>query len=282
MRILLAVLFLAAFAWAGDREEMEAEIRAAKERLHAVLADAEELERAGKGEDAARAREEAERIERGIHEMARAIEEREQRRPEAREPLREALHGLEIAIEGLRRAGYEESVRDLEVMADRLRAQMKARERRKAAGPLPRGWDAEFERRNMDTLRLAMKALAEAEKRDAVDLVERAIHARELALSGRRDEEAIRIIEKSPGDEQLGKLLLVAADLWAGFKQPDKAERCEELGKFLLGRAGKRGREMPEHAEAMERIERLEQRLERMEQMLHEVLSRMEKEPERR
>jgi len=149
------------------------------------------------------------------------------------------------------------------------------RGQRDAAGPLPRGWDADFERHHMDTLRFAKKALAEAEKRDAVDLVERAIHARELALSGRRDEEAMRIIEKSPADEQLAKLLFLAAELWQGFKQPERAERCEELGRILLERAG---HGMPERAGAMERIERLEQRLERMEHMLHELLSRMEKE----
>ena len=293
MRILLSVLFLTVFAWAGDRDDVEAKIQAAKERLHAVLMEAEELERAGRAEDAARLREKAERLEREIREMARWRGDRAPSHPEFQDPLVQAIHGLEVAIEGLRRAGYEEGVRDLERMADRLRAQRKERERRRLEEQSAHrgGWDPDFERRTIDIYRMAMKAFAEAEKRDAADLVERAIHARELLLAGRHDEEAHRIIEKSPGDAQLGKLLLAAAEIWRGFERPEPAERCEELGRHLLARAGKPGARAevqvregpaPEVREAMHRIERLEERLERMEHMLHEVLARLEAEREHR
>jgi hypothetical protein len=266
MRILLGVLLLtAAAAWAlpDDRE-----IAAAKEKVQAMLDEAALLEQAGRPEDAARVREEAAALKRKIEQHG-GKEERD-------DPRMQALHNLEKTIVALDKAGYEGMAREARGMADRLRAEIKGRG---AEGAKARGEDADFWRRNLETLHVAMKGLAEADRHDAADMVERAIHARKLMLEGRKDEEAQQIMRKAPDDAHLAEFLLVAAGCWREFKQPEKAAQCEELGRFFQhARVEKtmrfaRGEQGPG---AEDRLARVEERLDRMERMLHETLARLE------
>jgi hypothetical protein len=248
---MLLFLFLGVAASAGDREGAEREIVSAMKRIHALLEEAEQLQKDGRAEEAARAREQAADLKRKIHEAMGRLDEGRG------DPLRAALHKVEQAVETLRKASMEDLANDLNRAADRLRAELKERE---AAAWNP---EMDFLRRNIDTLRLAMKALAEAERRDAADLMERAIRAWTLALE--RKEGALG---KVPSDGQLAELLLLAAGCWREFQQPEKAAQVEELGRFFQQRAEKR-RGGPE-----DRLERLEARMERIERMLERMEER--------
>ncbi len=271
MRILFCVLFATAAASAvpDDRE-----IAAAKEKVQAMLDEAALLEQAGRPEDAARVREEAAALIKKI-EAAHGGKEKHD------DPRMQALHNLEKAIGALDKAGYEGMAKELRGMADRLRGEIKG-----GGGDRKQGEDAEFWRRNLETLGLAMNGLAEAERHDAAEMVGRAIQARRLMLEGRKDPEALQIMSKSPDDVQLAGLLLKAAACWQEFKQPDKAAQCAELGRYFqhrvekgpiatkkteFARAEKREGPGPE-----DRMARLEERLDRLERMLSEALERLE------
>jgi hypothetical protein len=183
--------------------------------------------------------------------------------------LREALHAVEHAQVTLREAGMEDAAAEVGRTAERLRHEIAEH----AAAPRSRhDGDAEFWRRNMDTLRIAMKGLAEAEKHDAADLMERAIHARELMIAGRRDPEAMELRKRGPDDAQLSELLRMAAGFWAEHGHEQKAAQCHELANHLAAR----GKAPPR--EGKDRTAHLEERLERMERTLREVLARLERE----
>jgi len=95
------------------------------------------------------------------------------------------------------------------------------------------GGEREFLRHQIEVLRLAMHALREAERGDAVELVERAIRAREVTLEGRRDDEAQQIREHAPPPPELADILGMAADLWRKFDKPDKAEEVARLAEAI-------------------------------------------------
>ncbi|UCG48781.1 MAG: hypothetical protein JSU94_03185, partial [Phycisphaerales bacterium] len=145
-------------------------------------------------------------------------------RAEAAELLALAIRSREMMLEGrrdeeaqaaLERAPSREQLAEILAMAARLwrefdkpdkaavvgqlAEQMAARERSRTN---ERGSRNESEReavlRQLKVMRYALHALAEADNEDAADLLERAIHARELLLEGRRDDEAMRVREGAP------------------------------------------------------------------------------------
>ena len=91
--------------------------------------------------------------------------------------------------------------------------------------------------RQIKIMRYALHALAEAEKKDAADLLERAIHSRELTLEGRRDEEAVRIRDGAPSHGSQIEILMLAERI---LKELDQTERAVAVGR-LAGEM--RGRE---------------------------------------
>ena len=115
------------------------------------------------------------------------------------------------------------------------------------------GGDREFLMHQVEALRLALHALREAERGDAIELVERAIHAREVTLEGRRDDEAHMIRERAPAPGQLAEILQMAAGLWREFDNADKAEAVAKLAEQLRAR---RDREPDRPARDPERAER--------------------------
>jgi ppGpp synthetase/RelA/SpoT-type nucleotidyltranferase len=106
--------------------------------------------------------------------------------------------------------------------------------------------------------------------------MERVIHARKLRLEGRRDGEARRIYERSPGVEDQIELLMVAAKLWAEFGHERKAKTIYALAKEMKGHLKrsqdreKEGRD-ERFEQAMHRVEKLEQRVERLTHMVEEL-----------
>ncbi len=100
-------------------------------------------------------------------------------------------------------------------------------------------------------LQLALPALRETERRDAVELVERAIAARKTMLERRRDEEAREIRQRAPGREQIVEILVLAERIYREFGMDDRAEKLSRLTEELWPRrqrARTQGRLDPERA----------------------------------
>jgi hypothetical protein len=262
MRIVLGALILAAvLAAAPDGPD----IKEAKAKIQALEDEAALLEQAGRRDQAERARAEAAALRKRI----------EAAREGGDDPRVQALHNMEKAIAALDKAGYEGMAKEMRGMADRLRGEIKG----VRGQPNP---EAEFWRRNLDTLRIARNALLEAQREDGADLLERAIHARELLVEGKPDR-AEKAMKEGPGDLDIAELLLSSAGFWRSFGHADKSAQCEELARFLQHRARERGaeREKPradrrERGGPEDRMAQLEERVERMERMLHDALERLE------
>ncbi len=159
-----------------------------------------------------------------------------------------------------------------------------------------------------------MPALREGERRDAADLLEHAIHARELALGERRDDEAQHIRETAPNRGQQAEILGLASRLWGEFGHEERARAVGELAEQMRARvhrerddraqreqdrphrearerredrdrpAERERRERPDRFEAaMERIERLEVHMKRLAEAMERLQGRMhERERDRR
>jgi hypothetical protein len=93
--------------------------------------------------------------------------------------------------------------------------------------------------REIEIMRYALHALAEAEKMDAADLLERAIHSRELALEGRRDEEAMRIREGAPSRGAQIEILMLAEKI---LREQDQTERATAVGRLAEQMRGREQR----------------------------------------
>jgi len=163
---------------------------------------------------------------------------------------------------------------------------------KRAKGEKERGHGGDREReiikKHIEILKIAAHGLREAEKPDLVERMEHAIHARKLALEGRKDREAVEIRESAPNFGQLAEILHYAADLWAEFKNEDRAHSCRELGDHY-GEVWRKHREQRERHEGRGEREREEHRRnadERVEQLrrqvaeLSEILERVTRELE--
>ncbi|MCK6460762.1 MAG: hypothetical protein L6Q95_12825 [Planctomycetes bacterium] len=241
----------------------------AKEKIQRMLDEAALLEQAGKREEAARVRADAEAMKKRL-EGARGPKEGD-------DPRVQALHNMEKAIAALDKAGYEGMAREMRGMADRLRAEIKG-----ARGQEDK--EVDFWRKNLDTLRSARNALLEAQRRDGADALERAIRARELLVEGKPDR-AAQARKEGPGDLDIAELLLSSAGFLRTFGEPEEAAQCEELARFMQNQARERQAvdrekaprgERPDRAGPDDRMARLEERVERMERMLRDTLERLE------
>jgi len=92
-------------------------------------------------------------------------------------------------------------------------------------------------RERLTVLRLAMPALREGERRDAAEMLERALHTAELLLEERQDEEAQRIYRNTPSLIELSKLLHLSARLWLKYERPENAEKVAHLSRYYRLRA---------------------------------------------
>lgn len=147
---------------------------------------------------------------------------------QGRSELDEVLRGLEYGMVALEKLGRREELKMLARVADEVRAEIRGDRKAKRAVT-----EREIGLRQLDTMRLAMKALLEADRKETAEIVEHAIHARELAMEGRRDEKATAIRQGAP---ELGvqiEILMYAADLWDEFGHEEKAAAVRELaGNF--------------------------------------------------
>ncbi|MHC4340579.1 MAG: hypothetical protein ACYSX0_10250 [Planctomycetota bacterium] len=266
---LVAILVLVAPGSAGDRENA-LEIERAQELVHEWLREAEELEELGKHDR-------ADVMRRKARDLQARIDGARKKHLDKGD-LHEILKGLEHGIVALKRLNRREEVKHLEGIADRVRREL--RDERKERGHGERKGRERSEREvgmhQLEVMQMALHAFREAEKRDLIEAMERVVHARKLGLEGRRDEEARRIYERSPGVEDQIELLMVAAELWADFGHEKKAKTIYALAKEMKGhvkrRKGKKEEGRAEHFEhAMHRVEQLEQRVKRLTNMVEEL-----------
>lgn len=254
-------------------EEQEREIRAAKEKLEAMLREAEELQAAGRPDEARRVRKKAEDLRAAI-ERAHANLRRGREHGEPDE-IREILHGLEQGIHALRKLKRHDEAERLMEVAAHVRREL---EERHAARK-----EIEVAKWQMRVMRWGVEALVKAERRDGAELLERALHARRLTLEGRRDEEAMEIRRRAPGLEDQAELMRVAADWLAEWGQKEKAVQADKLAKQMTEKARHRReprpeRERLEHFErAMHEVERLHERVAQLERVIAELREEVRK-----
>ncbi len=109
------------------------------------------------------------------------------------------------------------------------------REERPAREREARPSEREVLQRQVEVMRVALHALREANRQDAMELMERAIRAREVTLEGRQDEEARAIRERGPNRGQLAELLTMASNQWREYNNQDKAEVVGRLAREFAG-----------------------------------------------
>jgi len=224
---------------------------------------------------------------------------REAEKMDAAELVQRAIRAREVALEGRRddeahmireRAPGQLQLKEVLQMASNVWREFNNQERAVAVGrlaetmtPRPRGEEMrraraeegaqerterpsehEVARRQLEIMRVALPALREGDRADAVELMERAIHAHEVMLEGRRDDEAHRIRERMPNRGQMAEILTTASNLWREFNNHEKAEIVGRLAREFRGHAMHReqlARERrPERREAppaSEEVERL-------------------------
>ena len=239
----------------------------------------------------------------------------EAERAKPAEVLEHAMHALELTLEGRRdeeamhirrTAPSRERQADALLLAAEIAQDQGHRRHAKALTRLGRhlqeARDAEHEHREdegedekerrglaqrVEVLRLAMPALREGEKKDAAELIERAIHTGELLLEGREDEEAQKVFRRTPDLETLSKILAVAATLWADFGNKENAKAVAGLSAYYAERAQgheerrnkERQAEKDDADAAHARQRRADQanRLEAIQHQLHELMVEVER-----
>jgi hypothetical protein len=88
-------------------------------------------------------------------------------------------------------------------------------------------------------MQIALVALREGERRDSVDIVNRAIQARQIRLKTLKGKEAKYVLEREPKLEQTVEALAVAAGLWSEFGNQRNTALVRNLVEKLS--AGGRG-----------------------------------------
>ncbi len=153
-------------------------------------------------------------------------------RPHRTPHLEEVLDGLERGMVALEQLGRERELDMLQRVADEVRREMRGNRReRERRSDRHRPNDDIVNR--IEVMRLALPALLEADRRDAADLLERAIHALEMDAHVRRDEEAAMIRNNAPGIGDQIELLQMASGLWREFGHHERAVAVGELADQL-------------------------------------------------
>lgn len=242
----LMVAFVPVTTVLAQDEGARRELEAAKQRIHAMMREAEELQEAGRLDAVERGRDRANQLAGRVKQQ---LERHQRARSKETEHLHNVLEGLEHGMAALRELGRHEELEALERVAHEVRRELEGR-RDRPQRERERGHRSENEREvarhQLEVMRMAMPALREGERKDAAELLERAIHARELALEGRRDDEAGRIRESAPNRGQQAEILGLASRLWAEFGHEERAHAVGELAEQMRARVH---RERNEHAQ---------------------------------
>jgi hypothetical protein len=271
----------------SERDIVRGQIEALRSAL-SVLREAKREDAADLVHRAIRAREIM--LEGRRDEEARTMRERAPRREQVRELLGLSVElcqdfGQHERAEELARAARElfpqrerdaQRERVVERERDVQRDREVDRERDRQRGPDRN--EREHLAYQIVVMRSALPAIREAERPDTAELLEHAIHARELMLEGARGEDAARIIETAPKLGAVVEILAYASRLWEEFGHERKAaiigELAEQMGAEYRARRERnaereRARDRDAQAEVRQRrIRELEERLAELEAAL--------------
>lgn len=230
-----------------------------KERIARMMREAEELQHVGRAEA-------AERVLAEAAELRARLERRIGGADVRRERLLAQVKGAVGALHELGRPD------DAEQLAHTLESLVRP-EREGDRPERKENPEIRAARRQLEVLHVAMEALASAGRGDAAHQLERAIHARRLAIEGRRGEEAMAVRRSAPSTGAQADLLAMAARILEERGQPDRAHVAAEMAATLAGReAPPRERAEPDE----ERRLASEERLELLEARLREVTNAVE------
>lgn len=185
--------------------------------------------------------------------------------------LEEILDGLERGMVALEQLDRPHELEMLRGVADEVRRRMQADR------AVNRHGDGRLDR--IEIMRLALPALREADRRDAADLIERAIHALQMDVQGRRDHESAMIRNNAPGVGDQIEILQMASGLWREFGHDERAVMVGELAERMAAES-RRGRrpEQPRprlRDEDRRRLEELREQFDRLEQAVEELRRRL-------
>ncbi len=166
----------------------------------------------------------------------------EHEHPRSDEEYAELIERLELGMGALRELGKEDALHRLARIADEVRKERqmarddRGRDRERERLPerlTAREGNSEIDvvRKRLKVMRLAVDGYMEVGDVHAAERVEYAMHARELAIEGRRDEEAARIREAAPDREELVGLLRRASHLYQEWGNEKKAGLLLELAR---------------------------------------------------
>ena len=211
-----------------------------------------------------------------------------------RNPNLEAiLDGLERGMVALEQLDRERELEMLRRVADEVRREMRGnreRARRRDNEERPRrersqGRRGERDRpdgnigNRIEIMRLALPALLEADRRDAADLLERAIHALEMDVHRRRDDESVMIRKNAPSVGNQIELLRLASGLWREFGHEERAVMVAELAEQLAAQSQRRRRPDERRRglrdEDRRRIEEIQEQIERLERAMQDMQRRL-------
>ncbi len=197
-------------------------------------------------------------------------------RPDEAAQLREALAGLEHGIAALDRLGYERASAQLREIAVEVRGRIERAQRERgetgSAEPPSRPAGADQGRRDLETMELAVHALAEAGRDDGAELLRRALRARAVQLEGVQGSEARAAAQRAPDPRAQIELLAKAAELWGEFGHPDRAEAVADLAHRMERRmeAASKPARGPD-ADAFQRLEHISAKLAELERAVADL-----------
>ena len=153
-----------------------------------------------------------------------------QERSEKQQHLMETLEQLEHGMAALERLGRLEEMEMLQRVANDVRRDL---DRERPAEGRRANRELEIVAMQIEALELSLPALREGERMEAVEMVERAIQAREMMLEGRRDREARMVREHAPNRGQIRELMGLSIELYQEFGMHDRAENLAGLMREL-------------------------------------------------
>ena len=160
-------------------------------------------------------------------ELARADEGEHRDRGRAANEVEQQVVALRKAVKVLRQQkANPRLIRALEEQIERVQ-----HPRRKA------GSERQIVEEWLEVMRLAMRALQNADRGDSVDVLEHGIHALELALEGREDEKAKRIRREAPSRAEQARALRRAARWLREHDKSREARWVAELAERFAGHA---------------------------------------------
>lgn len=199
--------------------------------------------------------------------------EKEQREPLTMEQAEKVLHGLEMGMASLKALGRQDELKALGRVADELRARMRQARAEKGGKEDERA----AVRHRIELWQEAAHAYREAERPDLVGQVERIIHAYEVMLSGRKDDEAREIVKGVPSRENQAELLGYAAHLWAGWGHETRAAALKKASQEMLGHREAPPQEAaPRAAAAREHLEALQGQMKEIREMVSKLREQIE------